>query len=145
MTKYRLPEALGGGEFEEYRHVDGGTEAPVGTVAFLLDGCIFTVGRKLLTEVPPPLPPEPPEDSFITSRFEGQISVWFHGPYDWWKVGAAGQQPPRTWPQIVERCPDWTLLIPDPFAEPVELPWSGTKCQTYSCECKAFTGVARGG
>jgi hypothetical protein len=20
-----------------------------------------------------------------------------------------------------------------------------TKCQTYSCECKAFTGVARGG
>ena len=68
--RYKLPEALGGGELDEYRHVDGGTEAPVGTVAFLVEGCIVAVARGLLTEVKPPLPEEPPFGAVVLDSDE---------------------------------------------------------------------------
>lgn len=54
MTWYKLPKRLGGGRYEEYRHLDGSTEAPAGTVAFLVDGYIVAVARGLLVEVESP-------------------------------------------------------------------------------------------
>lgn len=118
--RYRFPPELGGGEHDEYRHVDGGTEAPQGTVAFLVNGCIVAVARALLVEVEPPLPPEPPLGSVVldvTGR------AWQHtgghrGVWECCKDDAGA---------------DWQGLNADPFApltllvpvpEPVDLPWT---------------------
>ena len=121
MTTYRLPDALGGGEYEEYRHVNGGTEAPAGTVAFLEAGCIFTVARRLLTEVKPPPPPEPPVGSIV--HLASYYGVYERVDRGWLLTSdAAG------------RACDCTLLrlnsgdapvrlVPDPFAGLFDLPW----------------------
>lgn len=118
MTTYRLPAALGGGEYEEYRHADGGTEAPTGTVAFLEAGAVFTVARSLLTKVEPLPPPEPPpgsvaqcNDSYIHIR-QGASWTDHDDIYSTWARLCAMHSKPLT------------LLVPDPFAEPVELPWA---------------------
>lgn len=74
MTRYQLPAALGGGEMDEYRHVDGGTEAPIGTVAFLVNGCIVAIARALLTELPPPIPAEPEPGAYLIG---GVLAVRF--------------------------------------------------------------------
>lgn len=115
--RYRLPEALGGGEYEEYLRADGSTGAPVGTVAFVENGALFCVARALLTEVKPP---EPPVGSLVHlasyhgvyERLDrGWASMKDGGAYGWGELLLlnSGDTPVR--------------LVPDPFAEPVELPW----------------------
>lgn len=49
--KYKLIAKLGGLELEEYRHASGATEAPAGTVAFLVNGCLVCVAHALLVKV----------------------------------------------------------------------------------------------
>jgi hypothetical protein len=119
--RYRLPEALGGGEYDEHRRPDGSMEAPVGNVAFLENGCLFTVALALLAKVEPPLPPEPPHGSIVRVSPGGGVfergagDVWFRREinsnlgYDWGHLCGEGA-PVR--------------LVPDPAAG-VELPWRG--------------------
>lgn len=120
-ARYRLPEALGGGVMEEYRHVSGGgSEAPVGTVAFLLDGCLMCLARGLLTEVPPPLPEEPPAGFYrATDGTDGKTLAERDG--DDWYVGGCGG--PLPWDAVGSNYDTFVRLVADPFAEPVELPW----------------------
>jgi len=123
--RYKLPEALGGGELDEYRHVDGGTEAPVGTVAFLVEGCIVAVARGLLTEVKPPLPEEPPFGAVVLDSDEQAWQRFMPTPpgdrsgVEW---SCAGEGADECWAGLQTYGP-LTRLVPDPFAEPVELPW----------------------
>lgn len=63
MAKFMFPAGLVG-VHEEYRHVSGGTEAPIGTVAFLINGAIVCIARTLLTEVLD----EPPARSVVLDR-----------------------------------------------------------------------------
>lgn len=110
--RYRLPDALGGGEFGGYVHG--------GVATFEVPG----VGRVMLpeesvAEVAPPLPPEPKALASVV-----QIGASFFEKRDdaginWFDVGA------NTWVTWEQVCSVGTptVLVPDPFAEPVELPW----------------------
>jgi hypothetical protein len=116
MTTYRFPADLGGGEHEEYRPVAGADSTPpVGTVAFLLDGCLVCVACGLLTEVKS----EPPVGFYLaTSKDGGQAVVENYGG-DWYVGGVAG---PGPWGPVRDNYDTFTRLVPDPFAVPVELP-----------------------
>lgn len=121
MKTYRLPEALGGGEFEEYRHASGSTEAPVGTVAFLVNGCLICVGVALLTEVKPALLEPPNEAAVAVGRqiYRRDDVVADDDDYRWF---GAGSTTPSSWAQLNERGTP-RLLILDPFGEAIETPW----------------------
>lgn len=130
MTTYRLPEAFGGGEMEEHRKVSGGTEAPTGTVAFLLDGCLVCVAKALLTEVKPPLPAEPAVGSFV--HLASYYGVYERVDRGWLNAGdAAGNA--LEWDTLIRlNSGDAPVrLVPDPFAEPVEVPWEHEDREGY--------------
>jgi hypothetical protein len=115
MTRYQLPDALGGGEYDE---------APItGAIAsckgFIIDGHTVAVHEALLTEVVPPLPPEPPPGSVVRAcgrvfeqRPDGEPGRWF----DTWTNGWT------RWSKVCEEGPP-ALLVPDPLAGAPELPW----------------------
>lgn len=122
--RYRLPDILGGGEYEEHRRADGSTEAPIGTVAFLVEGCIVAVAVALLTKVEPPLPPEPPRGEVVLDvdghawQNAAALGVSTGGRH-WWSEGRADED----WSGL-QRYGPLTRLVPDPAAG-VELPWRG--------------------
>jgi hypothetical protein len=119
---YQLPEALGAGEYEEYRHVSGGTEAPHGTVAFLINGCLVCVAAALLVEVVPPLPEEPPVGSVVLDRHDRAWQNVACGRGDWCcTVDDLGAD----WEELNQEHGPLTRLIPAPVVEPVTLPWHG--------------------
>lgn len=121
--RWRLPEVLGGGELEEYRHVSGTTEAPAGTVAFLVDGCLVCVALGLLTKVEPP--PQPPVGAVV---LDNGGNAWQRGADHLtrpWMCAAAGDE---DWATLQEYAP-LTRLVPDPAAG-VELPW-GTQPRVW--------------
>ncbi len=126
MTRYRLPDVLGGAEMKQHTRPDGSTEGPAGTVAFLVDGCIVSIARGLLTAVDTtPAEPEPGAwliGEVLAVRFRdsgGGNRNWVYGNrgigYDdagqwasvWGDLGGPGITPRR--------------LVPAPAA--VELPW----------------------
>jgi hypothetical protein len=110
MPRYRLHDALGGEEMDDLEEAG----APIGTVAFILEGHLVCVARGLLTEVKPPLPPELPVGLYQDAN--GQ--VWQHES-NWWGPGA---EVATDWENAHRHGP-FTRLVPDPFAEPVTLPW----------------------
>jgi len=120
--RYRLPEALGGGEYEEHRRADGSTEAPMGTVAFLENGALVCVARVLLTEVKPPMPPEPPVGSFV--HLASYYGVYERVDRGWISANDAAAEV-YEWDTLLRLNSGDTpvQLVPYPFAEPVELPW----------------------
>ena len=114
MARYRLPEALGGGECIFYAK----GYAPGCVIVELVDvapGLRVEIEEVALTEVKPPLPPEPPNGV-----------VYIEGWGYWQKFSGF-------WEGTVSRkCNSWAdvcalgtpvRLVPDPFAEPVEHPW----------------------
>jgi hypothetical protein len=114
MTTYRLPEALGGGELESM--ASDSVRYP-NLIGFCTEGEWFWVAKGLLTEVKE-LPEEPPVGSFVlvdATVLQRKDSAGI----DWWDYG---QQTWRTWEQV---CQFGTpvRLVPDPFAEPAEVPW----------------------
>lgn len=129
-TVYRFPDQLGGGEYEEHRRLDGSTEGPVGTKAFLINECLVCVAKNLLTEVPPPLPPEPGNRTVVRITSPAtHISViaerddragTAEGALRWYTTAEG----PCQWGDLVHPASIVTRLVPDPFAEPVELPWA---------------------
>jgi hypothetical protein len=81
VTRYRLPDALGGGEWE------GDPKASSDTVKFdLPGGGHFWVTVQDVDEVKPPLPPEPPYQSIVTEAPELGLALL---------RAAAGQQEDR--------------------------------------------------
>lgn len=135
MTRYRLPEALGGGEYEEYVHLDGGTEAPVGTVAFLEDGVLFCVGRGLLTEVKAPLPSEPPVGAFV--HLASYFGVYERVDRGWISANEPSGGAAHEW-EALRRLNSGDApvrLLPEPFTGPVvALPW-----ESHGVEVKQTT------
>jgi hypothetical protein len=133
MTTYRFPADLGGGEHEEYRPVAGADSTPpVGTLAFLLDGCLVCVARGLLTEVKPP---EPPVGFYLATHKDGGQAVVERDGGDWYVGGVEG---PGPWGPVRDNYDTFTRLVPDPFAVPVELPWE------YTVGASTSTGVTCG-
>ena len=120
--RYRLPEVLGGGEYEvSWQHE---TNAPIGTVPFIVErGCIVYVAKALLTEVKPPMPEEPPVGS-VGRCDEGYIHI--RQGRSW----TNHDDVPATWSEVYSH--GFTLLVPDPFAEPVELPAWGVSVRSNS-------------
>jgi hypothetical protein len=119
MTKYKLPEVLGGGELEEHpRGTPIAAEAPAGTVAFLIDGCLVCVAVGLLTRVKPPLPPEPGLGAVVLDRHD---RAWQHvDAYrgDWCcTVDDLGAD----WVELTRDDGPLRTLVEAP--EPVNLPW----------------------
>jgi hypothetical protein len=116
---YRLPVSLGGATLAEHRRVDGSTEAPPGTVAFLLNGCLVCVARGLLTQVEPALPPpEPPVGSVVRCVVQGvshaveRLDDETPHPSDPWYPRLFGW---LSWADVnAEGTP--VLLVPDPAA-----------------------------
>ena len=114
--RYRLPEdVFDGGEYEGSLTTFAGEP----WVRFDVGGVRFYVGLDALTEVKP-LPPEPPVSSVVRCG-DGYIHIrqgpsWTdhdstHGYCSWSDICTHndGGEP--------------VLLVPYPFAEPVELPW----------------------
>jgi len=119
MTTYRLPEALGGGEVEIVTPAWAGN-AIICEVALVDQPDVkVSLARSLLTEVEPPLPPEPApgsvlrcNDGYLHIRRGSGMARSDHreGYSTWAEIVASHDQP-------------LVRLVPDPFAEPVELPW----------------------
>ncbi len=125
MTTYKLPEWLGGHECSLHEHdevrevsvVD--LREPDGTWTFRL-----TVPHRLLTEVVPPLPPEPDalavkvrDHVFVVDVAGGQLVDLCPGPC----------HDPLDWRELCALAEEWDApivpLVPDPVASAPELPF----------------------
>lgn len=112
--RYRLPEILGGGEFEA---TDAQLWLP-GMIRLRVGDSVALFDASVLTKVEPPLPPEPPlwtpvlvrDHEVFQRQPRGSRSAYSH----------AGFEEDYTWAEVcggdVPR-----VLVPAP--EPVELPW----------------------
>lgn len=100
MTTYRLPDVLGGAEFELSHHTRSSGMA-YGRAA----GLTVAVPFDVLVEVEPPLPPEPPDGSVVwvdnpsacrVFERDGSRRIDANGRH-WW-VG--GRERPMTWVDV---------------------------------------------
>jgi hypothetical protein len=119
VTRYKLPEVYGGGEVMECDFTD--IAVPDGYAAVApaspKDGDpIALIPRKWLTEVKPPMV-EPPVGSVMRDR-HGDAWVRMEGG---WKCGILPVSLVTF--EALQNFGPLTLLVPDPFAEPVELPF----------------------
>lgn len=125
--RYRLPEALGGGEVEVL-HGFARLEDD-GRVDVKMEGLseVATVPRTWLTKVEPPLPPEPPVGAVVV---DSEGDAWQRRKNEWgvrhWVTPTSGDQ---DWATLVEHYGPLTRLVPDPAAG-VELPW-GTQPRVW--------------
>lgn len=124
-TRYRLPDALGGGEctIKDKDQRYGPDRYVRATVGEGDEAITVDLLRGLLTEVKAPLPEEPPVGAIV--MVDGEAVQHFDEPYegkfDWASVGS----PKRlSWVQLCDLALPGTptRLVPDPFAEPVTLP-----------------------
>ena len=112
---YRLPDILGGAELEATEWWSGCAGA---NHEYRIQGTSVTVSVPYgLTAVDPPLPPEPPVGTVVLDR-DGR--VWVSLDLDRWQSVVGGRE---FWVDLVAARGPLTLLVPDPFGEPVELPW----------------------
>lgn len=116
MTKYRLPEALGGGEVDVLHGMardDGRVDCDVPEVG------IVTVPFRALTEVQPP---EPPIGAFVhLASYYGLYERIDRGWIDGTLTGGKAYE----WETLVRLNSGDTpvRLAPVPFVEPVKLRW----------------------
>jgi hypothetical protein len=116
MTRYRFHDSLGGGEHEAT------TDHTIGTVGFKFPGIeeIVYIPRRVLTEVKPPLPPEPEGYTTVLAMIEG-VEAACRRLGNWWWTASADSNP-RSWEQLCEHS-EPVLLVPEkPAEKPVELP-----------------------
>lgn len=89
--RYKLPEALGGGEYEaltDYRSKAGDDWR----FRFRIpDVGLVDVPAESLTEVKPPLPPEPPTGSVVRDK-HGRVWVSLHGSAWAWQSVVGGKE-----------------------------------------------------
>jgi hypothetical protein len=127
MTTYRLPEALGGGEVEIVPDPSATHPPMTGYVRVVIESAeeSFPIDLpfSVLTKVERPLPPEPPPGSVVLvgadadDPLSGYVYRHYHGA---WAV--PGEEDFTTWAGVCKLGIP-VRLVPDPFAEPVELPW----------------------
>jgi hypothetical protein len=124
MTRYRLPDELGGGEYEAL--TDFRSKAGDGwRHRFNVPGVgLVDVPTECLIEVRPPLPPEPPVGAVVlfggeaVQRFEDN-ELADDASAHWASVGTTDRW---TWARLVEI--GGTLVHLASAPEPVALPWS---------------------
>lgn len=125
MPRYRLPEALGGGEVEATEWWSGCAGA---NREYRIAGTSISFSmpsHSPLEEVSPPLPPEPPVGSVV---LDGKGRAWQRvGPPNedhqgcrWWSSHDVTDD---TWAGLNQGYAPLTRLVP--AAEPVTLPWRG--------------------
>jgi hypothetical protein len=116
VTRYRLPEALGGGEYEAVRQ---GGRAGVVLIGFdIPDVGSVDLPRSILVEVEEPPPPEPEIGAIVLA--DGR--PWIHTQHCWpsW-LGTGGFE--ASWKDLLGDYSDLPVrLVPDPAAG-VVLPW----------------------
>jgi hypothetical protein len=114
--RYKLPEALGGGEVTVgERWSDGRTTV---TATMVDDGTVhLRLPLDLLTEVAEPLPEEPPVGSVV---FDVSGDAWQNTGIGGWQI--AGGTDDATWRALSEHWGPVRVLVPAP--PPVELPWN---------------------
>lgn len=133
-TRYTLPLEMGGYECEIIGGLakDGNRVQCEFEVVSLGVTALLTLPFRLLTPVKPPLPAEPPEGSLVACgiglRRTNPLPIarrWADG----WEFYAGGpDEHDGSWRAVVSFArahsgSDPVLLVPDPFAEPVQLPW----------------------
>jgi len=135
VTRYRLPEALGGGEVEG-RLIRTGVSVGVGSWPVILaqvEGIgEISVPVSAVTEVKPPLPKEPP--NFSTVRIGSRAYVRYDLLPD--ELNWYGSHGRNSWAELVAKSMESTgfppvVLVPDPLAEPVKLPWHAVDPHSY--------------
>ena len=119
--RYKLPKELGEGEYEAM--FDSGVSA---STALNVNGRKVIVPTDMLTPVKPPLPEEPPVGTVARALLTDEDEPWVFERLgkrtdgkDW---GAAGRDEVYAWADLNVRATP-VVMVPDPFAEPVELPW----------------------
>ncbi len=116
MTRYRLPDALGGGEYEE----EPITGAIASCKGFVIDGHTVAIHVALLTAVAAPLPPEPPVGTIAqvgAALYQRRSTTgldWVNLRTDAW----------MTWQSLCERAGpgEPVIFVPDPKARPRSCP-----------------------
>jgi len=120
MTKYTW-DGLPGGEVELIGELETSYKRPG---IKLSDGTVVYVPRDLLTEVKPPLPPEPPVGSVVRNRYNQVYVRSGRETYPWSLAGGVGTY---DWVHVLAKGPGWVapvLLVPDPLAEAPDLPYA---------------------
>lgn len=122
--RYRLPEALGGGECILLNPPSGNGVYARATIGEGEDAFTIDLDRNLLTPVKPPLPEEPPVGAY---RVGGVMCMRVSAePAKCWVYQTKGELFDED--TFAELCDNFGTevvpLVPDPFAEPVKLPWS---------------------
>lgn len=110
MSRYRLVEFLAGTYYEAISDVPGMVKLFVPSYGYML-----VPGSLLVEAPPPPLPPEPELRAVV---LDGEGWAWQRTENGWMPGGGA----PRAWAEVCQFGAP-TRLVPDPFAEPVTLPW----------------------
>jgi hypothetical protein len=131
LTKYRLPEVLGGSEVRKAVDYSGGGSWPNHVVVEAYDSAervtwYVLVPKDALTEVKPPLPEEPAELGWYRwANGESETILRKVEAGGGWSLGRSNGFL-TSWKALHETYPDIavTRLIPAP--EPVELPWEGS-------------------
>jgi hypothetical protein len=152
-VRYRLPDSLGGHEVYVVPPCPGASPPMIGCEAAALVAFPGTTRRMImpeewLTEVEPPLPPEPEDGTDLRvgeavfsrrddwSETNGEYR-WYstlvsHGPYDWRRIN-----------ELYEG--EWVRLVPDPAVDAPPLPYSLTRDDREIIRVEQWHGRAPGG
>lgn len=157
MTRYKLPDELGGAEVQQVRW-DSKYEAmpkiPKGYVAVSGDAnpaWIIYVPDGALTEVPPPIPAEPEPGVYRAWRpgWEERGVVIVNDGEDGGNWGVVGDIVWRSWEDFVRQLglggPGVVIRKLQPAPEPVQLPWREENLEVYrSVGCGCHEGQTDG-
>jgi hypothetical protein len=126
MSRYKLPDVLGGGEcvFHSKGYQDG---CWIVELVDTMPGMRLELESSALTEVEPPLPDEPPVGSFVAAGTNGNLLPLYRRWREGWMAVESLED--ATWPEICAESQERAgrspvRLVPAP--EPVELPWTGS-------------------
>lgn len=122
---YVMPGPLGGQELELIRANDDGWDFLRWPLAPNLSAEL-RLPAGLAKPVKPPLPEEPPVGTFVACGADGNLLPFYRRWDEGWSQVGGGVS--STWSGICdesqERAERWpVVMVPDPFAEPVALPW----------------------
>lgn len=123
MTKFKLPDILGGIEVEDVGDQVHGLSTAVQTlmshVTVEVPGVgLVRIARNKLTEVEPPLPEEPPVGAVVLDR-DGDVWARKDQGDKPWECGGLDAD----WEHLNNRYGPVVRMVPDPVASAPELPW----------------------